>query len=71
MVEGCRRGVAAAIAQAWCQACRESQTASLWLTGGDALALVPLLEEQQLTPVLAPDLALEVMAALPAVGLLP
>ncbi len=71
MAEGCRRGVAAAIAQAWRQACRESPTASLWLTGGDAPGLMPLLEEQQLKPVLAPDLALEAMAALPAVGLLP
>ena len=71
MAEGCRRGVAAAIAEAWRQACRESPIAGLWLTGGDAPGLVPLLEEQQLKPVLAPDLALEAMAALPAVGLLP
>jgi len=71
MAEGCRRGVAAAIAQAWRQACRESPPTSLWLTGGDAPGLMPLLEEQQLKPVLAPDLALEAMAALPAVGLLP
>ena len=71
MAEGCRRGVAAAIAQAWRQACRESPLTSLWLTGGDAPGLMPLLEEQQLKPVLAPDLVLEAMAALPAVGLLP
>jgi type III pantothenate kinase len=70
MAEGCRRGVAAAIAQAWRQACRQSPPASLWLTGGDAPGLMPLLEEQQLKPVLAPDLALEAMAALPAVGML-
>ena len=71
MAEGCRRGVAAAIAQAWRQLCCEGLGPTLWLTGGDAPALVPLLEEQQLKPVLAPDLALEAIAALPAVGLLP
>ena len=71
MAEGCRRGVAAAIAQAWRQACCEGSAPSLWLTGGDAPGLVPLLEQQQLKPVLATDLVLEAMAALPAVGLLP
>jgi hypothetical protein len=30
--------------------------------------LLPLLQEQQLDPVIAPDLALEAMAALPVVG---
>jgi type III pantothenate kinase len=70
MAEGCRRGVAAAIAQAWRQLCGEGCAPALWLTGGDAPGLAPLLE-QQLKPVLAPDLALEAMAALPAVGLLP
>ena len=71
MAEGCRRGVAAAIGQAWRLSCCDGSVPSLWLTGGDAPFLLPLLEEQQLKPVMAPDLALEAMAALPAVGLLP
>lgn len=70
MAEGCRRAVAAAIVQAWKQLCSddESPKAGLWLTGGDAALLLPLLQEQQLDPVMAPDLALEAMAALPVVG---
>ena len=64
MVEGCRRAVAAAIAQAAAAA----GDISLWLTGGDAAPLLPLLMAQQLQPVLSPDLALEAMAALPVVG---
>ena len=43
---------------------------ALWLTGGDGPQLMPLLEEQQVRPVLAPDLALEALASLPVVGLL-
>ena len=64
MVEGCRRAVAAAIAQA----VAEAGDTNLWLTGGDAAPLLPLLLAQQLQPVPAPDLALEAMAALPVVG---
>jgi len=64
MVEGCRRAVAAAIALA----AERAEGASLWLTGGDAPLVLPVLLTQQLDPVHAPDLALEAMAALPAVG---
>ena len=73
MAEGCRRAVAGAILQAWRTLLGQSGTEplALWLTGGDGAQLLPLLQEQQLRPVLAPDLALEAMAALPAVGLLP
>jgi len=72
MGEGCRRAVAAAITQAWhsLQLQVGSVPLALWLTGGDGPRLMPLLEEQQLQPVWAPDLALEALAALPAVGLL-
>ena len=72
MAEGCRRAVAAAITQAWhsLQLQVGSVPLALWLTGGDGPQLMPLLEEQQLQPVWAPDLALEALAALPAVGLL-
>jgi type III pantothenate kinase len=64
MVEGCRRGVAAAIALA----AERAEGARLWLTGGDAALVLPELLMQQLDPVHAPDLALEAMAALPVVG---
>jgi len=42
----------------------------LWLTGGDGDGLAPLLREQGMALELAPDLALQALAALPAVGLL-
>jgi type III pantothenate kinase len=64
MDEGCRRAVAAAIAAA--AACAEG--AQLWLTGGDAELLLPLLLEQHLHPEHAPNLAMEAMAALPVLG---
>jgi len=72
MLQGCARSVAAAIAQAWRDllVSEPSEPWTLWLTGGDATLLHPLLVEQQLEPVLAPDLALQALAALPAVGLL-
>lgn len=64
MDAGCSRAVAAAIAAAAASA----EGAQLWLTGGDAERLLPLLQEQHLNPVHAPNLALEAMAALPLVG---
>jgi len=73
MVQGCARSTAAAIGQAWAdlQAASADQRWALWLTGGDAEQLLPLLVAQQLQPVLAPDLAMQALAALPAVALLP
>ncbi len=64
MAEGCRRAVAAGIAQA----AVEAAGSCLWLTGGDAALVLPLLTAQKIQPVHAPDLALEAMAALPVVG---
>ena len=68
MQQGCLRACAAAVQQGW----REVQPSGvqadapwqLWLTGGDAPLLAPLLRQQGLEPVLAPDLALEGLAAL-------
>ena len=64
MREGCRRAVAATIAQAAAAA----SGAQLWLTGGDAELLLPLLQAHNITPIHAPDLALEAMAALPVLA---
>ncbi len=64
MSEGCRRAVAATIAQAAAAA----SGAQLWLTGGDAELLLPLLQAHNITPIHAPDLALEAMAALPVLA---
>ena len=66
MAEGCLRATAAAVVQAWYDL-DPAGRGGLWLTGGDAELLLPLLQ-QQLRPELAPDLALEALAALPAVG---
>lgn len=60
---GCLLGVAAAVAQAWRDLQRLEPTA-LWLTGGDAPALAPLLEREQVPHELAPELALEALVAL-------
>ena len=68
MVEGCIRATAAAVIQAWHDLPAASD--GLWLTGGDAPLLLPVLQQQRLSPELAADLALEAMACLPAVGLL-
>jgi hypothetical protein len=57
--------VAAAIAAAAASA----EGAQLWLTGGDAELLLPILHAQHLNPVVAPNLALEAMAALPLLRL--
>ena len=70
MVRGCLEGGAAAIAQAWRQACGSIGSASsagtcqLWLTGGDGEALAPLLAAEGVPFTAAPNLALESLAAL-------
>ncbi len=69
MAEGCLRATAAAVIQAW-HDLPAAGRGGLWLTGGDAPLLLPLVQQRQLRPELAPDLALEALAALPAVGLL-
>jgi len=67
MVRGCLEAVAAAIAQAWREA-RDSGGpggyCQLWLTGGDAGLLAPLLAAQGMDFTAAPNLALESLAAL-------
>ena len=70
MVEGCIRATAAVVIQAW-HDLPEAGRGGLWLTGGDAPLLLPVLQQQRhLRAELAADLALEAMACLPAVGLL-
>jgi len=64
MVQGCLRACAAAVAQAWRERCSDGGPWALWLTGGDATLLEPLLRQQCLASVLAPDLALEALAEL-------
>ncbi|NDG22331.1 MAG: type III pantothenate kinase [Synechococcaceae bacterium WBB_10_009] len=70
--QGCWRATAAAIALGWRELSRldPDPRRRLWLTGGDGEALAPLLEAEGLAPQWAPDLALQALAALPAVGLL-
>ena len=64
MVQGCLRACAAAVAQAWRERCTDGGPWALWLTGGDATLLQPLLRQQGIASVLAPDLALEALAEL-------
>jgi len=64
MVQGCLRACAAAVAQAWRERCSDGGPWALWLTGGDATLLEPLLRQQGIASVLAPDLALEALAEL-------
>ena len=74
MVLGCLEAGAAAIAQAWRQACGQGGsggTCQLWLTGGDGEALAPLLADQGVPFTAAPNLALESLAALAWGGLNP
>jgi type III pantothenate kinase len=70
MQEGCLRATAAAIAAAWGDliALEPEPASTLWLTGGDGERLQPLLRQQGIEPVLAPDLALQALAALPVLG---
>jgi len=70
MVRGCLEAGAAAIAQAWRQACgqvgspRSAGACQLWLTGGDGEAMAPLLAAEGVPFTAAPNLALESLAAL-------
>lgn len=67
MVRGCLEAGAAAIVQAWRQACGPGgspRACQLWLTGGDGEALAPLLADQGVPFTAAPNLALESLAAL-------
>ena len=72
LMQGCWRATAGAIALAWRELSRQDPDPQrrLWLTGGDGPALAPLLEADGIPLQLAPDLALQALAALPAVGLL-
>jgi type III pantothenate kinase len=63
MATGCLWGLAAAICQA-ATALQADGPVGLWLTGGDAPLLVPLLGEMGHRCVLAPGLCLEGLAAL-------
>lgn len=73
MVQGCLQACAAAVLQGvrdpggdWAGGASAAgdRAWQLWLTGGDALRLEPELRRQGLEPRLAPDLALEALAAL-------
>ncbi len=67
MVRGCLEAGAAAIAQAWRQACGPGGSpgaCQLWLTGGDGEAMAPLLAAEGVPFTAAPNLALESLAAL-------
>ena len=72
LMQGCWRATAGAIALAWRELSRQDADPQrrLWLTGGDGPALAPLLEADGIPLQLAPDLALQALAALPAVGLI-
>ena len=72
LMQGCWRATAGAIALAWRELARQDPDPQrrLWLTGGDSPALAPLLEADGIPLQLAPDLALQALAALPAVGLI-
>jgi type III pantothenate kinase len=63
MAAGCLWGLAAAIGEASSALQAEGPT-GLWLTGGDAQLLAPLLGEMGQRCVLAPDLCLDALAAL-------
>ena len=63
MAQGCLRACAAAVLQGWRDLGGDGH-GQLWLTGGDAVQLEPLLRREGLQPVLAPNLALEALAAL-------
>lgn len=67
MTTGCLWGLAAAIAQA-VTALPGAPPAGLWLTGGDAPLLAPLLAELGLRFELAPSLCLEALVALRPAG---
>ncbi|CAK6692966.1 type III pantothenate kinase [Synechococcus sp. CBW1107] len=60
---GCLLGLSAAVAQAW-RDLQPLEPTALWLTGGDAPSLAPLLRREQVPFKLAPELALEALVAL-------
>jgi type III pantothenate kinase len=60
---GCLLGLAASVAEAWRELQRQEPT-GLWLTGGDAGALAPLLEERSVPFQAVPGLAMEALVAL-------
>jgi len=67
MAAGVLRGLAAALAAAGCEAQTSCPGCSFWLTGGDGPLLKPLLQQLLVSAMplqLAPDLALEALAAL-------
>jgi len=64
MERGCLMACAATVRQGCRDLQRSGACVRLWLTGGDAEGLAPLLRAAGLEPVLAPDLALEGLAAL-------
>lgn len=71
LLQGCVQATAAAISAAWRQlSAPMDPPCRLWLTGGDAPCLAPLLRAGGIELEWAPDLALEALAALPAVGLI-
>ena len=64
MASGVARGLAAAIAQAFHDRPQPQWPWQLWLTGGDAPVLLPLLQAQGLQPVHDEGLALSALVAL-------
>jgi pantothenate kinase type III len=66
MEQGCLRACAAAIVQAWqdLQPAEPAEAVQLWLTGGDAERLDPLLRQQGIQAVLDPDLCLRALEQL-------
>ena len=65
MLQGCLQACSAAVLQG-VRDLAADQPWQLWLTGGDAQRLEPELRRRGLQPRLAPDLALEALAALAA-----
>ncbi len=64
MGQGVLQGLAGAVALGFSQRPCPEAPWSLWLTGGDGEALLPLLEDQGLKPRWAPNLALEALGQL-------
>ncbi|MFZ9951099.1 MAG: type III pantothenate kinase [Vulcanococcus sp.] len=61
---GCLTACAAAVLQGWRDLQASGEASQLWLSGGDGERLAAVLGQAGLTPALAPDLALEGLAAL-------
>ena len=64
MTSGVARGLAAAIASAFYDRPEPQWPWQLWLTGGDALVILPLLQAQALQPLHNEGLALSALVAL-------